>query len=78
MEHEDHDKPEYDMKMECLIPVLRREIPFKVHAHRADDMFTAIRIAKEFDIKLNIRPIEQEGHLIVDDLVEEAYPVIEG
>ena len=54
MEHEDHDKPEYDMKMECLIPVLRREIPFKVHAHRADDMFTAIRIAKEFNINLTI------------------------
>ena len=50
MEHEDHDKPEYDIRLESLIPVLKGEIPFKVHAHRADDMFTAIRIAKEFDI----------------------------
>ena len=32
MEHEDHDKPEYDMKMESLLPVLRGDIPFKVHA----------------------------------------------
>ena len=43
--------------MESLIPVLRREIPFKAHAHRADDIFTAIRIAKEFDLRLNIRPL---------------------
>ena len=50
-------KPEYDMKMESLLPVLRREIPFKAHAHRADDIFTAIRIAKEFDLKINIRPL---------------------
>ena len=77
MEHEDHDKPEYDMKMECLIPVLRREIPFKVHAHRADDMFTAIRIAKEFDIKLTLDHCT-EGHLIADELAEEGYPVIVG
>ncbi len=77
MEHEDHDKPEYDMKMESLIPVLRREIPFKVHAHRADDMFTAIRIAKEFDIKLTLDHCT-EGHLIADELAEEGYPVIVG
>ena len=77
MEHEDHDKPEYDMKMESLLPVLRGEIPFKVHAHRADDIFTAIRIAKEFDLKLTLDHCT-EGHLIVDELVEEGYPVIVG
>ncbi len=76
-EHEDHDRPEYDIKMESLIPVLRKEIPFKVHAHRADDMFTAIRIAKEFDLKLTLDHCT-EGHLIVEDLVEEGYPVIVG
>ena len=76
-EHEDHDKPEYDIKMESLIPVLRGEIPFKVHAHRADDMFTAIRIAKEFDIKLTLDHCT-EGHLIADELAEEGYPVIVG
>ncbi|MGL4911444.1 MAG: amidohydrolase [Romboutsia sp.] len=77
MEHEDHDKPEYDIRMESLLPVLRGEIPFKVHAHRADDMFTAIRIAKEFDIKLTLDHCT-EGHLIVEDLVEEGYPVVVG
>ena len=65
------------MKMECLLPVLRGEIPFKVHAHRADDIFTAIRIAKEFDIKLTLDHCT-EGHLIADELAEEGYPVVVG
>lgn len=77
MEHEDHDKPEYDIRMESLIPVLKGEIPFKVHAHRADDIFTAIRIAKEFDINLTLDHCT-EGHLIADELLEEGYPVIVG
>jgi imidazolonepropionase-like amidohydrolase len=76
-EHEDHDKPEYDIKMESLIPVLRGEVPFKVHAHRADDMFTAIRIAKELNLKLTLDHCT-EGHLIYDELLEEGYPVIVG
>lgn len=77
MEHEDHDKPEYDIRLESLIPVLKGEIPFKVHAHRADDMFTAIRIAKEFDIKLTLDHCT-EGHIIAEELLEEGYPVIVG
>lgn len=77
MEHEDHDKPEYDIRLESLIPVLKGEIPFKVHAHRADDMFTAIRIAKEFDIKITLDHCT-EGHLIAEELLEEGYPVIVG
>ncbi|MCR8745765.1 amidohydrolase [Romboutsia lituseburensis] len=77
MEHEDHDKPEYDIRMESLLPVLKGEVPFKVHAHRADDIFTAIRIAKEFDLKLTLDHCT-EGHLIVEELVEEGYPVIVG
>lgn len=46
--------PAFDMKLESLIPVLRGEIPLKAHAHRADDIFTAIRIAKEFHLKLTL------------------------
>lgn len=76
-EHEDHDKPEYDIKMESLIPVLRGDIPFKVHAHRADDMFTAIRVAKEFNLRLTLDHCT-EGHLIADELLEDGYPVIVG
>lgn len=76
-EDDENEKPDYDIKMESLLPVLKREIPFKVHAHRADDMFTAIRIAKEFNLKLTLDHCT-EGHLIVEDLVEEGYPVIVG
>ena len=76
-EDDENEKPDYDMKMESLLPVLKREIPFKVHAHRADDIFTAIRIAKEFNLKLTLDHCT-EGHLIVEDLVEEGYPVVVG
>ena len=46
----DCDGPDFDMKMEALIPLLRREIQAHFHAHRLDDIFTAIRIAREFDL----------------------------
>ncbi|WMJ22954.1 amidohydrolase [Paludicola sp. MB14-C6] len=49
-EDEELDEPEYDMKCEALIPVLKREIKAFFHAHRADDIFTAIRIAEEFNL----------------------------
>lgn len=70
-------KPSYDMKLEALLPVLNREIPLKAHAHRADDIFTAIRIAKEFNLKLTIEHCT-EGHLIVEELRKEGYPVAVG
>ena len=70
-------KPAYDMKLEALLPVLRREIPLKAHAHRADDIFTAIRIAKEFDVKLTIEHCT-DGALIAEDLAKENYPVAVG
>lgn len=73
----ERDRPEYDIKMEALIPVLKKEVPFKVHAHRADDIFTAIRIAKEFDLDITLDHCT-EGHLIVDELLEDNYPAIVG
>lgn len=69
--------PAYDMKMESLIPVLKKEIPLKAHAHRADDIFSAIRIAKEFDVLLSLEHCT-EGHLIAEDLAKEGYPAIVG
>ena len=69
--------PKFDMKSEALIPVLRREIPLKAHAHRADDIMTALRIAKEFDLKITIEHCT-EGHLIVDELKEANIPVAVG
>jgi imidazolonepropionase-like amidohydrolase len=67
----------FDFQMESLLPVMRKEIPLKAHAHRADDIFTAIRIAKEFGLKLTLDHCT-EGHLIADELSAEGYPAIVG
>lgn len=53
------------MKLEALIPVLKGEMPLKAHAHRADDICTAIRIAREFGVKMTLEHCT-EGHLIPD------------
>lgn len=63
-------KPAYDCKLQAMLPVLRREIPLKSHAHRADDIFTALRIAKEFDVDITLDHCT-EGHLIADELAKE-------
>ncbi len=70
-------KPAFNMQYEALIPVLKREVPLKAHAHRADDIFTSIRIAKEFNLKLTLDHCT-EGHLIADILAKEGYPAIVG
>ncbi|MBR5127292.1 MAG: amidohydrolase [Roseburia sp.] len=69
--------PAYDAKLESLLPVLKKEIPLKAHVHRADDIFTAIRIAKEFDVDLRIDHTT-DGSLIAKDLAKEGYPVAVG
>ena len=60
---------EIDPKLEALLPVLNKEIPLKAHAHRADDICTAIRIAKEFDVLLTLEHCT-EGHMIADYIAE--------
>ena len=70
-------RPKFDMKLEALAPVLRGEIPLKAHAHRADDICTAIRIAKEFGVKLTLEHCT-EGHLIVEELKRAGCPVAVG
>lgn len=70
-------QPKYDMKSEALIPVLKKEMPIKAHAHRADDILTALRIAREFDVNITLEHTT-EGHLIVEDLVEAGVPVAVG
>jgi len=74
---EELDKPEFDFKLEALVQVLKGEIPLKAHAHRADDILTAMRIAGEFDIKITLDHCT-EGYLIKDLLAEAGYPVIVG
>ena len=76
-ENDSSKKPSYDAKLEALLPVIRGELPLKAHAHRADDIFTAIRIAKEFNVKLTIEHCT-DGSLIAEDLAKEGYPLAVG
>lgn len=67
----------FDMKLENLVPVIKGKLNVKAHAHRADDIFTAIRIAKEFGLKMTLEHCT-EGHLIADELAKEGYSAIVG
>ncbi|MBQ4233796.1 MAG: amidohydrolase [Firmicutes bacterium] len=73
----DGKNPPFDMKLEAMIPVLEGKIPLKAHAHRADDILSSIRVAKEFGVKLTLDHCT-EGHLIADELAEENYPAFVG
>ncbi len=68
---------EIDLRYECWLPVLRGEIPLKAHAHRADDILTAVRIAKEFHLRMTIDHCS-EGHLVAEDLKRAGFPAIVG
>ena len=70
-------RPKYDMKMEALIPVLKGELPLKAHAHRADDICTALRIAKEFGVRITLEHVT-EGHLVVEELKRANVPLAVG
>lgn len=71
------DMPAFDMKLNALLPVIRREIPLKVHAHQANDFFTALRIAREFNLRITLEHVT-EGHLVADILAKEDVPVAIG
>lgn len=73
----EEDAPDYDAKLDALVPLLRGEIDAHFHAHRADDIFTALRIAREFGLK----PVlihGTEAHLVADLLAGENVPVVCG
>jgi len=74
---EDEETPDYDGKLEALLPLLRGEIQAHFHAHRADDMFTALRIAKEFQLNYAIVHAT-EAHLVSDILRAEGARIIAG
>lgn len=80
-ESDESKKPAYDFKLEAMLPVVRRKLPLKIHAHRADDILTAIRIAKEFNLRITLDHFT-EGYLIInrikDDLKELDAGVIVG
>ncbi len=69
--------PGFDMKLEAMIPVVKGELPLKSHAHRADDILTVIRIAKEFGIPVTLDHCT-DGSVIADELAEEGYPAFVG
>ena len=78
LEDKENDKnPGFDMKLEAMIPVLKGEIPLKAHAHRADDILTSIRIAKEFGVKITLDHCT-DGALIADELAEEGLSAFVG
>ena len=68
---------DFDIKLESLLGVLEKKYPLKCHVHRTDDIFTAIRIAKEFDIDITLEHCT-EGHLITEYLKEENLPIMVG
>lgn len=74
---EDGKQPKYDPKLEALIPVIKKEIPLKAHAHRKDDIFTAIRIAKECDVRLTLEHTTDSCG-IEEKLAEAGYPIAVG
>lgn len=71
---EENDRPDFDMKLEAMLPVINKEIPVKIHAHRADDICSAIRLAKEFDIDVTIEHCS-DGDIVADVLEREKLPL---
>ena len=69
--------PNFDMKLESMLPVLSGEIPLKCHCHRADDILTAVRIVREFGLRATLDHCT-DGALIADELAEEGFPVLIG
>jgi imidazolonepropionase-like amidohydrolase len=69
--------PGFDMKLEAMIPVLKKEIPLKAHAHRADDIFTAVRIAREFNLDITLDHCT-DGELIATEVAGEGLPAFVG
>ncbi|GAA4379633.1 amidohydrolase [Paeniglutamicibacter cryotolerans] len=71
------DPKPYDAKLEALASVLRREIPWRQHCHRADDVATALRLAEEFGYDL-VLDHGTEAHVLGDLIAERNIPVLIG
>ena len=76
-EDEELDEPELDFKCEALLPLLRHELKAHIHAHRADDIMTAVRICKEFDIDYVLIHCT-DGRLVADRLQQEGAQAVVG
>lgn len=76
-EGSEEEMPEFEMKYDALRPLMQREISAHIHAHRTDDIFTGLRICKEF----GLRPVIVHGtsaHKIAQELSELSVPVLSG
>jgi len=71
------DATEKNFRLECYRELFEKKIPLKAHVHRTDDILTAIRIAKEFDLDLTLDHCT-EGHLIAEEIAKSGYPAIVG
>ncbi len=73
----EEDDPDWDAKHHALLPVLKKEIPLYAHAHRLDDIFSALRLAKEFDLSL-VLVHGTEAHLSAERIAKAGVPVLSG
>lgn len=71
------ENPKFDMKLEAMLPVMRKQIPLKCHVHRCDDILTAIRIGKEFDLKMTLDHCT-DAPRIADLVAQSGHPTIIG
>ena len=79
MYNKEHGKiKERDIKLEAVMPVLKGEIYLRAHAHRADDMVTAIRVAEEFNIKKLVIEHGTDAEVIKEYLAEKKVPIALG
>lgn len=74
---DENERPEFDIKLEAMLPVLRKEIPVKIHAHRADDICSAIRLGKEFDVSVTLEHCS-DGDAVLPILKRENLPIMLG
>ena len=70
-------RPEVDLKLEALVPVIKGKIPLRAHAHRADDIATAVRIAEEFGVEISWEHAT-EGHRIAEWIAGKGVPAVWG
>jgi len=74
---ESEKKPDRDLRMEALVPVLKGELPLLVHAHRADDITSGLRVCEEFGVRMVLH-YATEGHRVADLLAERGIPIVHG
>jgi imidazolonepropionase-like amidohydrolase len=68
-------EPARDLRSEIMLRILKREVPLLVTAHRAQDILTALRIAKEFNIRLVLDGVS-DAHMVLEDIKASGFPVI--